>query len=87
MELTLPALVEQFGRLLRLDVHLASSITSALVRIANSCLSWEECQMLLADSLLQKMVAACVMSRDVIAPVLEHVVTILSLFTQVVNER
>lgn len=90
LELVVPSLVEQFGHLLQVpspNIQLASSISSALVDITRTCISWELCQTLLSGGLLQRLVAACVRSCDVISPMLENISTILSLFTQVADER
>jgi hypothetical protein len=94
LELGVPSLVEHFGRLLGAPsplpppgVQLASSISLALVHIARECVGWEVCQALLSGGLLQRLVAVCVMSRDVISPMLENVAIVLSLFTQTANER
>ena len=89
LELGVPSLVEQFGRLLQVppNIQLASSISSALVHITRTCIGWELCQALLSGGLLQRLVAVCVMSHDVISSMLENIATILSLFTQVADER
>ena len=93
LELGLPSLVEHFGRLLgapspaSIQLQLASSISSALVHIARACVGWELCQTLLSGGLLRRIVAVCVISCDIISPMLENVAIILSLFVQIANER
>ena len=94
LELGLPSLVEHFGRLLgapsppaSIQLQLASSISSALVHITRACMGWELCQTLLSGGLLRRIVAVCVMSCDIISPMLENVDIILSLFVQTANER
>ena len=90
LELGGPFLVEQFGHLFKAptpDIQLASSISSALVHITRTCIAWEMYQNLLSGGLLQQLVAVCVMSCDVISPVLENIAIILSLFTQAADER
>ena len=87
LELSVPALVERFCRVLRSDTQLASAIASALVTVTQTCVSWENYQRLLSNGLLQQLVAECVMSCDIIASVLESIVAILSLFTQSSDDR
>ena len=91
LELGVPSLIEQFGHLLKAPtpphIHLASSVSSALVHVTRTCIGWEICQTLLSGGLLQRLVAVCVMSRDVISPMLENIAIILSLFTQTADER
>ena len=92
LELGLPSLVEHFGHLLGApsppaSIQLASSISSALVHITRACMGWELCQTLLSGGLLRRMVAICVISRDIISPMLENVAIVLSLFVQTTNER
>ena len=94
LELGLPSLVEHFGHLLgapsppaSIQLQLVSSISSALVHIARACMGWELCQTLLSEGLLQRIVAVCVTSCDIISPMLENVAIILSLFVQTANER
>ena len=90
LEEALPRLVEWFGQLQRCPVpstQLASCVCLALVDITRRCICWEECQKLLAEGLLQELVAISVMSRDTIDPVLENVATILSLYTQTASDR
>ena len=90
LELAVPSLVEQFGQLLGApspNIKLASSISSALVHITRTCIGWELCQTLLSGGLLQRLVAVCVMSCDVISPMLENIALILSFFTQSADER
>ena len=90
LELGVPSLVEQFGHLLKApspNIQLASSISSALVHITRMCMGWEVCQTLLSGGLLQRLVAVCVMSCDVISPMLENITIVLSFFTQTADER
>ena len=90
VELCLPPLVDALAELVSTPPHdlaLALSISSALLNITKNCISWVEFQELLSDRLLRQLVAVCVMSCDVIGPLLENIVTIVSLFTQAVEER
>ena len=90
VELCLPPFVDVLAELMSTPSHdlvLALSISSALLNITRSCISWVEFQEILSDRLLRQLVAVCVMSCDVIGPLLENVVTVVSLFTQAVEER
>lgn len=91
LELGVPSLIEQLGHLLVApsppSVQLASSYGSALVHITRMCIAWELCQALLSGGLLQRLLAVCVTSCDVISPMLENIAIVLSLFTQTANER
>ena len=84
-----PPLVEEFGRLLQppCNLQLASAISLALVCTTQTCVDWELYQTLLSEGLIQKLVAKCVMSCDVISPVLNDIATVMSLYTQVADER
>ena len=90
VELCLPPLVDVLAGFLSApspDLTLVSSISSALLKITRNCISWVEFRELLSNRLLQQLVAICVMSCDVISPLLENIVAIVSLFTQAVDER
>ena len=86
--LCLPPLVDLLAELMAApspDLTLALSVSSALLNITRSCISWVEFRELLGDRLLRQLVAVCVMSCDVISPLLENIVTIVSLYAQAVG--
>ena len=91
LEQAVPRLVEWFNQLLRSPspsgTQLTTCISLALVDITKACLCWSEYQKLLSEGLLRQLVAVCVMSRDVIEPVLDNIATILSLYTQQADDR
>lgn len=89
LELSIPPLVERFSQLLQIpppDVQLASCISSALVNITRTCIGWEVYQKLLNGEILKQLVVVCVMSCDIIAPILENMATVLSFFAQAADE-
>lgn len=89
MELVVPPLVELFTQLIRCpspDVQFTLSISSVLLSITQSCISWVEFRRLFSDGLLRQLVVVCVTCDDVISPLLDNVVTIVSLFTQAADE-
>ena len=91
LERAVPRLVEWFDQLLRSpspsSTQLTTCISLALVNVTKACLCWSEYQRLLKEGLLRQLVAVCVMSRDVIEPVLDNVATILSLYTQPADDE